>query len=239
MPVKVQTIRFFRTAALVGVLAGASALLGARTVRADEPGINPTGKGITGGVLLGAELVTTVEAAAGVRPPWAYFIGIAVGGGGGAAAGYFVEQGSDPRPAYYMMAAGMALFIPATVAVLQATSYKAPAEYTEDRPGHDTTPATEPPRPAPPSGETTPETPAPAKPEAPAPTKPETPGGPSTKADPSRTHLPVSLVDLHQGTWRLGLPLVEVRPMYSVAEVRKYGVEQRMEIRLPLLQATF
>jgi hypothetical protein len=49
----------------------------------------------------------------------------------------------------------------------------------------------------------------------------------------------MSLVYLSAGSLRLGVPAPEIRPMYTTAEVRKYGVDQRAEFRLPLFQATF
>jgi len=228
---------------LISVAAGALTLLASGHAEAAEPGISATGKGITGGALLGGELVVTVEAIAGVKPAWGYLVGGGLGAIAGGVGGYFVEQTSDPKPSYYMLAAGMALIIPATVAVLQSTSYKPPPEYQEDRPGKAATPTAEPgapatapaPVPGAPAAATPPEAPgsAPAAPPPPAP-------GPGTRApSPSRPPIAMSLVDLYGGTWRLGVPAVEVRPMYSSIEVKKYGVEQRTEVRLPIFQATF
>src|SRR5580693_3936257 len=87
--------RLFRLSALATAsLAGAAALLGpVRTARADN--VSPDGKGIVGGGLLGAEVVTIVEGIADVRSGWAYGLGALVGAGGGAVGGYFVEQQSS------------------------------------------------------------------------------------------------------------------------------------------------
>ncbi|HLV68566.1 MAG TPA: hypothetical protein VKY73_22270 [Polyangiaceae bacterium] len=87
---------------------------------------DPTGKGIAGGALLGAELVLAIEAAFDVEPTWAYVVGGLVGAGGGAVGGYFVEEEADPRIPMFMLAGGMALAIPTMVAVLSATAYEAP-----------------------------------------------------------------------------------------------------------------
>lgn len=213
-------MRTTRTALLVSCLAGVSTLLAAGQLHAEEPGVSATGKGITGGALLGAEAVTAVEAAFGVKPAWAYLVGGGLGAVGGGIGGYFVEQGDDAKPAHYLLAAGMALIIPTTVAVLLSTSYRPPSEYTEDRTGP-ATPATEPPR----------AEPAPA----PAVTAPAT----GAKAPVAAPAVALSLVDWREGTVRVGLPVPEVRPMYTSAEVRRFGVDQRTEYRLPVFQAVF
>src|SRR3974390_480039 len=64
-----------------------------RHARADD--VSPTGKGIAGGVLLGAEVVTITESLVGVRAGWAYGVGALVGAAGGGVGGYFVEKGSS------------------------------------------------------------------------------------------------------------------------------------------------
>jgi hypothetical protein len=234
-------MRTVRSVVLLSLAAGAITLLASEHARAEEPGISATGKGITGGALLGGELVVTVEAIAGVKPWWAYLLGGGLGAVAGGVGGYFVEQTDNPKPSYYMLAAGMALIIPATVAVLQSTSYKPPPEYVEDRPGKASAPATEPATPvAPPPGATPPATPELAPPPAaPAPAPAPAPG-PGTRAPTlSRPPIAMSLVDLYSGRLRMGVPAVEIRPMYSSVEVKKYGLEQRTEVRLPIFQATF
>jgi hypothetical protein len=85
-----------------------------------------TGKGIAGGALLGAEVVMLVEAAVGVKSGWVYILTGLLGAGAGGYGGYVVEQEADSKVSVYMLAGGMALVIPTTVAVLQATSYSPP-----------------------------------------------------------------------------------------------------------------
>ena len=125
----------YRHAALAAVVAVASAAVTApsRVARADDSGtVSLTGKGIAGGALLGAEVVTMVESIAGVHPVWAYAVGAIVGAGGGGVGGYFVEQGSsDGKVPMYMLAGGLALVIPAVVLTLDATRYR-PEEGTNE-----------------------------------------------------------------------------------------------------------
>ena len=107
-------------AALLGVVAVSAP---AREARADE--VSPDGKGIVGGALLGAEVVTITEALAGAKPAWAYVVGAIVGAGGGGVAGHFIENGStDGKVPMYMLAGGLALIIPAVVLTLDATRWQ-------------------------------------------------------------------------------------------------------------------
>jgi len=200
---------------------------------AEEPGISATGKGITGGALLGGELVMAVEAAIGVQDTWAYVGGGLGGAVAGGVGGYFIEQGDSPKPSFYLLAGGMALLIPTTVAVLQATSYKAPDHYIEDAPGADTGPASEPAQPAAqPDGTSVTATP----PGAAAPVKRDVR---SARVETHRPLIPMSLVDLQDGSVRMGVPAVEIRPTYSPVEMKEFGVDQSTELRLPVFRATF
>lgn len=94
--------------------------------------VGTSGKGIAGGVLLGAEAVVLVESAVGVHSPWAHAIGAVGGGIGGGVGGYFLEGSvSDGRVPLTMLAGGLILAIPTIVVSLNATSYtaiEAPAE---------------------------------------------------------------------------------------------------------------
>jgi len=217
----------FRPAILAtaAVLAATALTAHQREARADE--ISPTGKGIVGGALLGAEVVTITESIVGVRSGWAYLVGALVGAGGGGVGGYFVEQGStDGRAPMYMLAGGLALVIPAVVLTLNATRYMPEEGATEDR--APTGPAAEPGVPgvtvtgAPAGGATTEPAPKPAPPPASPPPPPQ------------------SLIDLHGGAVRLGVPVPDVRPLFTVAERRQYGVQGGgAELRMPVLHVAF
>lgn len=197
--------------------------------RADD--VSPTGKGIAGGILLGGEVVTITEALAGVHAGWPYYVFGPLGMAGGGIGGYFVEQasGSNGQGPVYMLAGGMALVIPALVLSLNATRYRPSDAATEDHP-----PATEPVAdpgtvkgtlvvPAGPA--------APAAPAAPEPPKPATPAPTSL--------LDVRVVGQPTDGFRVGVPLPEVRAMYSLREQATYGLPQRPELRMPVLAVTF
>jgi hypothetical protein len=42
-----------------------------------------------------------------------------------------------------------------------------------------------------------------------------------------------------EGSLRLAVPAVEVRPTYTATELQRFGVEQRAEVRVPLVSASF
>lgn len=221
-------------AALLGVIAVSAP---ARDARADE--VSPDGKGIVGGALLGAEVITITESLAGVKPVWAYAVGAVVGAGGGGVAGHFIENAStDGKVPMYMLAGGLALIIPAVVLTLNATRWQPEEGATEDNVptgpaaepgavggsvvvGPPNAPNVPPPPTAPPPGATPPLPPPAAAP--PAPTPP-----------------PQSLFDVHGGSLRMGVPVPDVRPVFSVAEQRQYGLSRaETEFRMPMLHMTF
>lgn len=217
-----------------GVLA-LSTLLGATaltafvpTAQADE--VSPTGKGIVGGALLGSEVVTITESLFGVHPGWAYALGGGLGAVGGGIGGFFVEQASSNGEApVYMLAGGMALIIPALVLSLNATRYRPSESATEDKPPPGIAPA----NPGSVGGSAVvgpgADAPPPAAPPAAAP-PPATPGPPLSLLD----------VDLHgQSGLRLGVPVPQVRQMYSTSEQRAYGLPQHSEVRMPVFRLTF
>jgi hypothetical protein len=223
----------------LSVLIGASSLLaGLPEARADE--VSPNGKGIVGGALLGGEVVTITESLIGVRNGWAYLIGGVVGAGGGGVGGYFVEHGtSNGQGAVYLLAGGMALIIPAVVLTLNATRYHPSESATEDRPPPGVAPAdpgSVPTSPAPTPGTVTPA----AAPPAGAPTSSATPRGvsPSASLAPSTSLVDVGLTS-EETLLRLGLPVPEVRPMYSATEQRTYGLPDLTELRMSLFQLSF
>lgn len=217
---KTHRPQLLAAAALFGVSALVAPL---HSARADE--VSPTGKGIVGGGLLGAEVVTITESLVGVRSGWAYVLGAVIGAGGGAVGGYFVEQGSsDGKAPMYMLAGGMALVIPAIVLTLDATRYRPEGGVTEDN--VPVGPPAEPGVPggsvvSPPAGGAGPAMPAPAP--APAPAPP-----------------PQSLLDVHQGDFRLGLPVPAVVPMFSATEAKTYGLTRNdAEFKMPVLHIAF
>jgi hypothetical protein len=226
------------TAALFGMTTLAAPL---REARADN--VSPTGKGITGGALLGAEVVTIVESLVGVRAGWAYAVGAVVGAGGGGVGGYFVEKGSsDGKAPTYMLAGGLGLIIPALVLVLNATRYMPAEGAVEDN--TPTAPAAEPGVPggsvtgAPPDVASPP---PPAAPEAPSPTPPPQSKAPRHPGGPRAAQGAVaeSLVDVSEGAFRMGVPVPDVRPVFTVAEQRQYGMRGETELRLPVFHVAF
>ncbi|HVK63502.1 MAG TPA: hypothetical protein VM694_03460 [Polyangium sp.] len=52
-------------------------------------------------------------------------------------------------------------------------------------------------------------------------------------------HVPMSFVDVHEGQLALGVPAVEIRPMYTPEEMAKFGVAQAREVKIPIFQASF
>jgi hypothetical protein len=239
----------------VGTLLLASLTLAPLAAHAEE--VSTTGKGIVGGTLLGAELVLATEAAFKVKPGWAYLVGGVGGGAAGGVAGYFIEQDANPKTTMLMLAGGMALIIPTTVAVLSATAYEPPANYTQDRAPTDE-PVAEPPQPSgtptqspTPATTTSPsgtEVTAPPAPAAPPPaTAPSAPTSSRSKrkSNAHRTlpldyHLsPPALIGVSTEALTLGVPAVEVRNVYSRNELALYGVNQATELRVPVLNVLF
>jgi len=236
----------------LGTLILATLTLVPLSVHAEE--VATTGKGIVGGALLGAELVLVTEAAFKVQPGWAYLVGGVGGAAAGGVGGYFIEQEASSKATMLMLAGGMALVIPTTVAVLSATAYEPPASYTQDHAPTDE-PVAEPPQPS-----TTP-APVPAPPATTSPAGTEvttppatppaaTPGAPSgslpkRKSKAHRTlpldyHLsPPALIGVSAEALTLGVPAVEVRNVYSRNELAMYGVTQATELRVPVLSVLF
>ncbi|MCC7535120.1 MAG: hypothetical protein IT379_02835 [Deltaproteobacteria bacterium] len=85
--------------------------------------LSPTGKGIAGCALLGAETVLLIEAAAGVDAAWAYIVFPLLGAAGGGVGGFFLEDADQAELSVASLALGVALVIPTTILVLNATSY--------------------------------------------------------------------------------------------------------------------
>jgi hypothetical protein len=233
-----------RTTFRPAVLAVASAAFGLtlvggplRDARADGLQI---GKGVTGGALLGADAVTIVESLVGVHAVWAYGVGALAGAAGGGVGGYFLSNGNnnDGKVPTYLLAGGLALVIPALVLYFNATRYMPEEGATEDR-----SPAGPAAEPGVPGGSVTG---APPDVASPPPPQPPSSSPPPVVAPQAKARMPrmpprpgLSLVDLEQGALRLGLPVPDIRPVYSVADQRQYGMHSETELRLPVLHVTF
>ncbi|HEX6766184.1 MAG TPA: hypothetical protein VF103_11915 [Polyangiaceae bacterium] len=204
----------------------------ASAVGYDEAHASP--KAAIGCGLLGAELVLGVEAAVGVQSPWAYVGGGIVGAGGGAVGGYFIDQEDNPRTSMLLLAAGLTLAIPTTVAVLSATSYEPPADYLEDKPPPDE-PVADPPQPAAP-------TPGAAPASGTAPTGAN--GGAKRREHrvavlPPLRLTPPAIIDLSPDMLALRVPALEIRESFSQKEMLMFGVKQETEFHVPVFNVAF
>ncbi len=230
----------------------------APSARADE--IQGTPKAIVGGALLGAEVVTIPMGLAGVKAGWAYALFPGLGAVGGGIGGFFMDQaydssGTNAYGSAFMLAGGMILLIPAIVVMLNATRYHPEAGATEDH-APTNAPEANPGTPggsvvqgggsaatgtggasttggattggATTGGDTGGGTPAPA----PAPTT----GGGGGGAPP---YIPLSLFDVHEGTFRLGVPVPEVHFDYTLRQAKEFGVVRTPELRLPVVRVAF
>jgi hypothetical protein len=230
---------------LTAMTFGATTLLAhAPEARADE--IAGTPKAIIGGAFLGAEVVIIPMGIAGVRAGWAYAVFPPLGAIGGAIGGFFMDQaydnsgknGGTAQPAYgsaFMLAGGMALIIPAVVLMLNATRYHPSAEATEDRAPTNVGPEANPGNKnggavVPTGGEGSTQTTTPPPP-------PPPPAGGGGAGQPP--YVPLSLLDVHDGSFRMGIPVPEVHNAYSMREVKELGVKQATELRVPVFKLAF
>jgi hypothetical protein len=213
--------------AMAAVLGAAVTVAPLREARADD--VSPNGKGIVGGALLGAEVPVIIEGIAGVRSGWVYGISAVVGGAGGAVGGWAVQNSSpNGQGAMYMLAGGLALVIPAVVLMLNGTRYQPEEGLTEDR--VPVGPAAEPGAPG--GSSVQPGVPG-AAPAAPPPPPPAPPPPPPSAPQQS-------LLDVHQGTFRMGIPVPDVRPVFSATEMRSYGVKDNAAaLHMPVLNLVF
>ena len=222
---------FSRPAPLLA--AGVVALTGlacpGRDARGDD--VSSSGKGIAGGVLAGAEVVTIVESIAGVRQPWIYAVSAGAGAIGGGVGGYFLEKGSSDGVApTYLLAGGLALLIPAVILYLNGTRYQPEEGSTEDH-----VPAGPPAEPGVPGmGITT----APQAPPVSPPPSQSTPA-PMPAPPPAALPPPQSLIDVGGGKIRMGVPVPDLRRTLTVAEERQYGARSSGELRMPVLHVVF
>jgi hypothetical protein len=203
-----------------------SCLLRAGGASAQET--SDTVKGITGGALLGAELVLVIEAAADVQSTWAYIGGGLAGAAAGGVGGYFLAKETSPgRTPMLLLAGGLTLAIPTTVAVLSATAYEPPATYIQDQ-GPADEPVADPPK----------GTPAPAPAPAPAAPSGRAPTRRHTVAKAPRRVVPPALIDVEPERTTLSVPAVEIRDVHTRAEVAM-GLPQATEVRIPVLNVLF
>lgn len=195
------------TWAVAGALATSSLLA---TPEAAAQDVSPTGKGIAGGAMLGAEVVVITTGLIGVKSWWPYVVFGAVGAGGGAVGGYFVEQAGPAEPSLYMLAGGLALVIPTVVVALNATAYD-PTEDEEDfeseGEGDGEIPL---------EGEVTTGRRAPL---------PMAIVGVDAFGDETEVSM--------------GIPAVGVGPAYSALEVSTYGVKQQTQVTVPVVEGRF
>lgn len=231
-------------AAVLAALAAGAILSVPSIAQAEE--VTPTAKGIVGGAFVGGELVVFTEAIFGVRSGLAYVIGAGAGAAGGAVGGYFLEQNvDDGRIPAYVLAGGLALFIPALVVALDATRYMPTEGAREDKPvnappsdpgkpGGSSVVGAEPPAPG---SATTPPGTTPAPTPSPAPTPAPTPSGGGTQAP---TQAPQASLFNFRGGFYVGVPVPEVRPILGSAERSRMGVENRgSEVRFPVVRVSF
>jgi hypothetical protein len=228
---------------LVAFLVGVPFWLRPASAHAQYEGdpVEPWGKGLTGGALLGAEAVTLTEAAIGVKPAWAYLVGGAAGAVGGGVGGYFAEEKVTAKVSLYLLAGGMALVIPTTIAVLHQTQYEPPVEFTQDAPPEDE-PLAEPPAPEA-ILEGGPTARAPASDRA---RRGGTPGGAPSPAARIRAPLcpalvppPPALFAIRSRRAQWSVPAVEVRDVYTRRDRFEFGVRQGTEFSVPIFAGTF
>ena len=234
-----------RLRALPSFLALAGAMLtplAAHATGVDEA--SPSGKGVAGGALLGAELVLVTEAALKVKPTWAYIVGGVAGGAAGGVGGYFIEQETSARVPMLMLAGGLAFAIPTVVAVLSATAYEPPADYLQDAPPADE-PVADPPAPtnmAPPPTAPAATPPVETAPPPPATTPTPAPTGRRYLRSERRLSLklpPPALFGVQDARLALGVPNVAVFHTFSRAERMMFNAPDVAEVRIPVLDVTF
>jgi hypothetical protein len=237
-------------AAALSAMMFTGAVAYAPSAHADE--VSPTGKGIVGLGLLGAEAVVITMSLVGVKNQWAYVGGAVGGAAAGAVGGYFVEQGSsDGRVPIYLLAGGLALIIPGVVLTLNATAYQGNENATQDNaptnvpagqeanPGATGGSAVSP-------GSTAPSAPPPSAPPPAAP-PPAPAGGGAPSAPP--TQAPQSMLEVRPGgtlgmssptQLRLGVPAPVMKNAFTTQERVKYGVTNQVsEVHLPVVSVTF
>lgn len=229
----------------IAALFGMTALTAApRTASADN--VDGKGKGIAGGILLGAEVVTIPMSLFGVKAGWAYAVFAGAGAVGGGIAGWGVESATgaydkvpgDGRAPIYMLAGGLALVIPTVVLLLNATRYQ-PDENAKEDAAPKNAPAADPGKSG---GSPVLEGGASGGGSIGGSTdKKDSGGGGGGGGDAPKDDkkVPHSLLDVDQGNFRLGVPIPEIREAYSLRQLRDLGVKQVTEVRMPIVEVTF
>lgn len=217
---RTRPIGALAAAALVAAATLADARPAAAQQAAQADSVKGDGKGIVGGALLGGEIVMIPMAAFGVDRAWPYLVFGGLGAVGGGVGGFFIEDATtdSTEVPLYMLAGGMALVIPTLVAVLNATAYKPPESDTKEQPA---TPTKEP---APGGGTSV---------------KITSQAAPAKRTASAAPQIPTSLVAVRSGELGVGVPAVEVRPLYTKREQVVFGVAQGEEVRVPVFKAQF
>lgn len=192
-------------------------LVAACLVTTDAPAQEASGKwkGKIGGGLLGAEVVLMTEAALGVRAGWAYLAGGLGGAALGGAAGHLLEKDTGPRPPLYLLSASFALVIPTFLVVLNAQTFEPPATYR-----HETFEPTEL------DDELHPEARRTGHDAARRALRDD-----ARSDDASRRSASSGIA--------LGVPVVGIKPTFDPDELFAFGVAQRLELHVTLLNGAF
>lgn len=191
-------------------------------------------KGMVGLGFVGVEVGLIVPAIAGARDWWPYLVFPVLGGAGGAVGGYFLDQATANQPeiSVTILAVSMALLVPTVIGTLALTAYRPPSEaqaadedmrYEQQGEGVDAT---------------------------------QDDGGTSTDAvrdegsgESASTGLErrlaaltrggAGLLRFDRGQLLLALPLVSSRATFTAEEIERLGLQQRAEMEIPLVSATF
>jgi hypothetical protein len=218
---------------------------------ANDSPVSGTGKGIAGGALLGEEVGLVVLSLSGAKQTWMYLTIPTALAIGGAIGGHFIEKdkvGTDAQVPMYMLAAGMALIIPAVVITLSANAYNPGSEDSTppDAVGTDSSG----------SGlgikvDSSATSTTSGSPSVPTAGATSGTGTPTTGPVPPPKHKPAkddgaslrlrspALVNLDDTRLTLAMPIVRLEPMYTREEIKAYGVEQRYQVEAPIFNVAF
>jgi hypothetical protein len=146
----------------------------------------------------------------------------------GGVGGYFLEQNLSAKTNMFLLAGGMVLAIPTTIAMLSATQYEPPANYVQDQ-GPTDEPVANPPAP-----DSARATPAARQAEAQAVRSPA-----RVSPLPTLYHAPPALVGVDPSGMNLRLPTVAMMPMYTEKQLSEFGMQQRTEYRMSVFNLVF